>query len=177
MKKTPNIISISRILISIVIFFTPPYSPEFWIIYSACGVSDIIDGYIARKTNCTSRLGSILDSIADIVFVSAALAALLPAIFIPLGIALWIIGIAVIKITSFVVGYCKYRTLVSLHTYSNKATGFVLFCFPYLYNVINTTDLAAILVCTVASIAAAEELVIIITSKDLSRNIKGIWTK
>lgn len=176
MKNIPNFISISRILISVILFFTLPYSPAFWTIYSACGVSDIIDGYLARKTNYSSRLGAILDSIADIVFVCAAMAVLLPTLSIPVGITLWIILVAIIKITSLLAGYYKHHTFISLHTYLNKATGFILFCFPYIYNVINT-NLAAILACTVATFSAVEELVIISTSKELSTNIKGKFIK
>lgn len=176
MKNIPNIISVSRILLSIIMYFVEAYSILFWLLYSACGVSDIIDGYIARKTNCESRLGSILDSVADIVFISAAIMVFVSAISIPTGILLWIILIAFIKITSLLIGYFKYRAFVSFHTYLNKATGLILFCFPYLYNVINT-NLAAILVCTVASISATEEFAIVITSKELSRNTKGLFIK
>ncbi len=176
MKNIPNIISVSRIFASVILFFTIPYSLIFWILYSTCGVSDIADGFIARKISCESRLGTILDSVADIVFVGAAMVVILPTLSIPTGILLWIIFIAIIKIITLFAGYFKYYAFMSLHTYLNKATGFILFCFPYLYNVINT-NLTAVLVCTVASISAVEELVIVMTSKKLSRNIKGLYIK
>lgn len=176
MKSIPNIISVLRILLSPILLFLNLFSPLFWIVYSACGFSDIIDGYIARKTNSTSRFGTILDSIADIVFLGAVIIVLLPTISIPMGILIWIILIAFIRIVSLLVAYCKYHTFAIIHTYANKTTGFLLFCFPYLYTSIHINVLGC-LICTIASLSAIEELIIHITSKELSRNIIGILAK
>lgn len=176
MKSIPNIISVLRILLSPILFFLKPFSLLFWIIYSICGFSDIIDGYIARKTNSTSRLGTILDSIADIVFMGAVIVSILPTILFPMGILIWIILIAFVRIVSLLVAYCKYHSFVILHTYANKAAGFLLFCFPYLYNFIDIITLGC-LICTIATLSAIEELIIYLTSKELSRNITGIFTK
>lgn len=72
MKNVPNEITIFRILLSISLFFIKPFSSLFLVIYLLCGFSDMIDGYIARKMNATSKLGAILDSIADVVFIISA---------------------------------------------------------------------------------------------------------
>lgn len=174
MKTIPNIITSLRILLSLILLFSKPYSLMFWIVFSICGVSDMIDGYIARKTNSTSRLGSLLDSYADIVFMSVVLIVILPTISVSKGILIWIIIIASIRTVSILIGYCKFHTFTVLHTYSNKATGFVLFCFPYLYKFIGI-NISSIIICTIASLSAIEELVINITSKELSRDNKGIF--
>ncbi len=71
-------------LLSVILLFLKPFTLLFWIVYSLCGFSDIIDGYIARKTNSTSKLGSLLDSIGDIVFMSSAIIVFLPIIWIPI---------------------------------------------------------------------------------------------
>jgi CDP-diacylglycerol--glycerol-3-phosphate 3-phosphatidyltransferase len=176
MKNIPNTITALRILLSAILLFLKPFSTLFLVVYSTCGLSDIIDGYLARKTNLASRLGAILDSIADIVFISAAAVTLLPSVFIPLGIIIWIILIAIIRIVSLLVGYYKYHTFTALHTYTNKAAGILLFCFPYLYNFISIKYLSLI-ICAIASISSVEELIIQITSKELSRDIKGIFAK
>lgn len=173
-KNIPNAITILRIFLSLILLFLKPFSPLFLIVYSTCGFTDMIDGYIARKTNSESSLGTILDSISDIVFMSAVLVVLLPVISIPMKILIWIIVIALVKIVSLLISYCKYHTFAILHTYSNKATGFLLFCFPFLYGLINRNILESI-ICIIASISAVEELIIHITSKELSRNVKGIF--
>lgn len=174
MTKIPNILSVIRILLSPILFFVDPFSPSFWVVYSVCGFSDMMDGFIARKTNSTSRLGAILDSIADIVFLGTVFVVLLPIIFIPKDILIWIAVIALIRVVSLLLAYLKYHTFGTLHTYANKVTGFILFCFPYLYNSIHI-DVLGSLICLIASLSAIEELVIHLRSKELSRNVKGIW--
>lgn len=53
---------------SILLSVTETFSIPFYIIYFYCGISDMLDGYIARKIKNTSQIGAILDSIADIIF-------------------------------------------------------------------------------------------------------------
>ena len=174
MKNIPNIITILRILLSVILFFLKPFSTLFWIVYSACGASDILDGYIARKTNSESNFGAILDTISDIVFIVAAVFILLPKVLITKGILIWIALIFFIRAISIFTAYIKYHDFVILHTYSNKLTGFLLFSFPYSYNLINK-NIAEIIICIIASVSAAEELLIHIKSKELSRDIKGLF--
>ncbi|GFZ30222.1 CDP-alcohol phosphatidyltransferase [Clostridium zeae] len=176
MKNIPNIISILRIFLSIILFTLKPLTLLFLIVYSICGFSDIIDGYIARRTNSTSTFGSILDSLADIIFMSAAVVVFFPIVVMPIKILIWIILIAFIRIASLLIVYFKYHTFAILHTYANKATGLFLFCCPYLYMFIDITTLGYV-ACTIASLAAIEELLINITSKELLRNISWIFTK
>lgn len=174
MKSIPNIISLLRILLSVILLFLKPFSILFWIVYSACGFSDVIDGYIARKTNSTSKLGSLLDSIADIVFMGASIVAFLPEVRIRKGIFIWIILIAFVRVVSLFVVYCKYHVFAILHTYANKATGLLLFLSPYLYNLVDINIIGGV-VCTIASIATVEELMIHIISKELSRDIRSVY--
>lgn len=175
MKNIPNIISILRILLSILIAFLNPQTPLFMGIYSICGVSDIIDGYIARKTNSTSTLGSILDSIADAIFMISVSIVFLPTLSIPFVLFLWIIFIIFIRGLSLSIVYFKYHTFAILHTYSNKATGLLLFFCPYLSFIINITTLSYI-VCAIASMSALEELFIHIASKKLVRDTPSIYS-
>ena len=56
---------------SVFLLFLPVFSPGFYVVYLLCGLSDMADGTIARKTNSVSKPGSQLDSIADLIFVAA----------------------------------------------------------------------------------------------------------
>lgn len=173
MKKIPNIISVLRISFSLGMLLLKPFSLLFWIVYSICGISDMFDGYIARKTNSVSKIGAILDSIADIEFIACVSIILIPVIVIPSMVLVWIILIALIRIISLLIGYYKYHVFASLHTYANKITGLLLFCFIYL---IRYTDMNILtyVICTVASVSAFEEFLIQINSKKLDRDIKSI---
>ncbi|MGM9741497.1 MAG: CDP-alcohol phosphatidyltransferase family protein [Candidatus Cryptobacteroides sp.] len=52
----------------------------FWTLYLLCGLSDVLDGAIARRTGTASRLGEKQDTFADIVFVAIWIAIFIPAI-------------------------------------------------------------------------------------------------
>ena len=64
-----NTITFFRIAASIVLFFCPAFAPVFYLFYIAAGLSDMLDGFVARKTDTVSKLGARLDTIADFVFV------------------------------------------------------------------------------------------------------------
>ena len=78
-KYIATIITAGRILGALILLLTTPLSVLFFVIYTLCCTSDILDGYVARKTKTTGKLGEILDSVADFVLVSVML-----IIFIPL---------------------------------------------------------------------------------------------
>lgn len=174
MKGIPNIISVLRIFLSIFLLFIRPLDTLFFVVYLVCGFSDMIDGYIARKMNATSMVGSILDSIGDFVFISVMFMVLSPIIKVPREILIFIVLVVIVRMVSVCVVFYKYKTFAILHTYANKATGIIMFCFPLLYNFIHTSILAGV-ICTIAAIAAIEELFIHILSKELSRDTSGIF--
>ena len=64
-----NTITFSRIAACIVLLFCPVFSPAFYVFYIAAGLSDMLDGFVARQTDTVSKLGTRLDTIADFVFV------------------------------------------------------------------------------------------------------------
>lgn len=176
MKAIPNVISFSRIIFSLVLIFVKPLSIVFYEIYIICGFSDIMDGFIARKTGTTSRLGAKLDSMADMIMAIVLLLVLYKVVNPTTKVIIWIISIGVIRLVSIAVAMKKYKTFASIHTYGNKITGLVLFIFPILLPYIHTTVLMYI-VCIVASISAIEELIIQLTSSQLQLNKHSIFEK
>lgn len=174
-KNIPNLISISRIVGTVVLLFFKPFSIPFFIIYALCGISDILDGMIARKMDLESKMGQVLDSIADFLMISILLLVLVPYLDLPLWGIYWVVIIAVIRFVSLGVGFLRYRKLAFLHTYANKFTGVVLFCSPFFY-VISGLHTTIIFLCIIASISALEELVINVLSKELWRDIKSVFS-
>jgi len=148
----------------------------FYIIYIACGLSDIIDGFIARKTESTSSLGAKLDTIADMIMVGVLFIVLYPIVNLTPHIVLWIILIGIVRFVSIVVALIKYKTFAMLHTYGNKFTGITLFIFPILLLHINVTALMH-MICIVASLSSIEELAIHLTSRELQVNKQSIFVK
>ena len=127
---TANIIPCVRIACSIALLFFPAFSPAFYALYVAAGVSDMTDGAVARKTGTAGAFGAKLDTAADLALVAACLIKLLPAVHVPLWLIVWMIVIAVIKAVNVISGYVMRREIVVLHTVMNKVTGVMLFILP-----------------------------------------------
>lgn len=70
-RNIPNILSLSRIVLSFGMFFVAQ-KPRvlFWVIV-VCGITDALDGFLARRLHCESDLGARLDSLGDLLFFSA----------------------------------------------------------------------------------------------------------
>ncbi|MBO7637845.1 MAG: CDP-alcohol phosphatidyltransferase family protein [Treponema sp.] len=151
-----NIITSVRIAVSVVLLFCPVFSPAFIMLYIVAGASDMIDGAVARKTGTVSKLGSKLDTIADIVFVLACLIKILPVLDLPFWLHIWIFIIAFIKLVNLAIGYIRLREFASVHSMINKMTGGLLFLFPLTLAFIDLCYSAAF-VCTVATVAAIQE--------------------
>ena len=160
-KHIANILTGSRIFGSILLLFFPAFSMAFYIIYLFCGFSDMVDGTIARKTNSTSKLGSQLDTVADLIFVVASLFKLLSAIPVPQWLWIWGGVIAVIKISNLIWGYVTEKQFISLHTIMNKATGLMLFLLPLTISFVEL-KYTAIVVCAIATFSAIQEGVYVI---------------
>ena len=163
-KHIANIITASRILFSILLLFFPAVSLAFYIVYLFCGFSDMIDGIVARKTNSTSQFGSQLDTIADFVFVVAAIFKLLPVIRLPGWLWFWSGVIAVIKISNIIWGFVSKKRFIALHTIMNKVTGLLLFLLPLTISFVEP-KYTAIIVCSVATFSAIQEEIWVTTGR------------
>ncbi len=69
-RYAANIITGFRIMFSILLLMFPAFSSGFYAMYLVGGITDMIDGAVARKTNSVSSFGSRLDSLADFIFMS-----------------------------------------------------------------------------------------------------------
>ena len=161
-----NIITLIRILCSIAILFCPVFSAAFYSLYIAAGLTDMADGWVARRTNTVSEFGAKLDTIADFVFVVVCIVKLLPILDIPSWLYIWIGVIAFIKIINIVSGYVVQRQFVAVHSVMNKVTGVLLFLLPLTFSFINLRYSAAV-VCIIATFAAVQEGHFIRTKKSV----------
>lgn len=156
MKNIANCISISRIIMSIMLLIPETFSIHFNITYIYCGISDMLDGFIARKSKSESEIGDRLDSTADIIFVIASMVKILPVLHLSNGIIIWVVFIAFIKIINIVAVIFIIKKMVLPHTIANKITGFVLFVAPFI--IVNTNSiLFEIIICSIATFAAVQE--------------------
>ena len=151
-----NTITFFRMTASVVLLFCPVFSPAFYAFYIAAGLSDMLDGFVARKTDTVSKLGARLDTIADFVLVVVCLIKLLPVLRIPAWLYIWIGIIALIKVVNIISGFVVQKRFVAVHSVMNKASGFLLFLLPLTSPAVPLRD-SAIVTCAVATFAAIQE--------------------
>ena len=151
--------------------------PQFLILFFIAGLTDVADGYIARKYNMATALGARIDSIADIFFHIV----LLFVIFLKYrwvfteNVALFFAVLA-IKLLSMIVSKMKFGKIVFLHTIANKVTGFLVFVAVPTVMLTEKSSFLPALLC-IALLAALEELLILLKEKDVNENRKSFFVK
>lgn len=172
----PNCITSLRIIGAILLFFIVPLSIPFYVVYTLCGLSDALDGLVARATGSSSEFGARLDSVADLTFYAAMLIRLLPELWKLLPRWIWYVvaALILIRLLSYGLAAIRYRRFASLHTYMNKLTGASMFAVPYFLPTV-IGEYYCFGVAAVAGLAAVEELLMHVTSKQYTPGRKSIF--
>jgi|SRR5581483_6981065 len=97
MNNAPNLLSFSRIAATILVFILALINQPVTfliatLIFFLASVTDLLDGYLARRYHLVSPLGIFLDLTADKVFVSAILVAYVQLALVPAWIVVIIIA-------------------------------------------------------------------------------------
>jgi len=131
----PNIISFIRLLgvpVFLWLILVPQADGWALVLLVASGISDWADGKIARATGQISRLGQILDPVADRLYIAAALLGLALRGIIPW----WLVGLLVARdlLLAALLPALRKRGLVGLpvHFLGKAATFCLLYAFPLL---------------------------------------------
>lgn len=106
LRHLPNLITGLRLILvpPVVWLLLEGRYPEAFVLFAIAGGSDLVDGFLARRFNWTSRLGSILDPLADKSLVVGTLLVLGWRGELPL----WLVSLAVgrdLMLVAFAVGY------------------------------------------------------------------------
>jgi cardiolipin synthase len=71
LRRLPNVLSLSRLLFAVL--FVPAGRVARIALICLAGATDFLDGWLARRTNTTTRWGALVDPIADRLFVLVAI--------------------------------------------------------------------------------------------------------
>ena len=94
----PNTISLIRISVVPFLFILLTSPGEFWslilaILFAVASITDMLDGFLARKYNMITTMGKFLDPLADKLIVNTAM-----ILMIPIGrIPAWIVAVTIIR--------------------------------------------------------------------------------
>ena len=164
-----------RMAASALLLFLPLDSYWFFLAYTIAGVTDALDGWLARRTGKASEFGARLDSAADLLFYGVLLVRIFPVLWKLLPGEIWYVVTAavLIRLASYTAAAVKYRRFAALHTWLNKLTGFGVFLLPFM---LAFTDGVAYgwTVCALALAASAEELAIHLSRNKYCANRKSI---
>jgi cardiolipin synthase (CMP-forming) len=105
----PNLITLGRLMavpLAIWLMLDGRYGLAFWV-FVVAGISDALDGYIAKRFDCQTWLGALLDPVAD--------KALLSSVYVTLGLAgqlpNWLVILVVFRDVTIVGGYLLVQSL------------------------------------------------------------------
>ena len=131
LKHIPNILSIIRILlvgVFICLFFLdyPRNLPYALLVFILAGVTEVVDGFLARKFNWISNLGKVLDPLADKLMQCTVLICMLIKSLIPAWLVIPFILKEVLMLLGGLFIFRKRSVLVVSNVYG-KATVVVFY--------------------------------------------------
>jgi phosphatidylglycerophosphate synthase len=146
------------------------------------GLTDVFDGFLARRWGCVSRFGSRLDSAADNVLgiaVAAWVFLLCPSVWEHIGLASYIV---LATGTPGVVGWLLHKRFVAMHTYSARLAAACAYATVFYVLMGNLTFGPAqrILLASVVTVKAIDEILILLLvddeAVDQERSIFTYWS-
>lgn len=173
-----NFVTSLRLFGAIAIIFIEPLTGAFYAVYTICGLSDGIDGTIARKMGTSSEFGARLDSVSDILFYLVMFIKIIPVLWECMPGWIWVIVglVLLVRLAAYGIALIKYHRMAAIHTYLNKVTGALVFLVPYMLLLPCEIALCGI-TAVIALVASAEEFVIHAVSPVYQTERKSIFAK
>lgn len=140
----PNLLTFARMLLCIPLGMTETLSPLFYLLYTLIGISDILDGWLARRWHCTTPFGAQLDGAADLIAFGVIGWKIWPILHFPAWLWGLLVCIVCIRIGNMLCTYLRKSTNIFQHTtLLNRLTGLLLFISIYVIETALFQGLAA----------------------------------
>jgi cardiolipin synthase (CMP-forming) len=110
LRQVPNVLSSIRILLAIPIAVTLVHHQYMatLALFGAAAVSDVADGFLAKRFGWQTRLGAVLDPAADKLLLATVFVTLAALRLVPL----WLMAAAVVRDIIIVLGAIAYRVYI-----------------------------------------------------------------
>ncbi len=131
----PNVLSALRLLgvpLFLWLILVPQADALAVVLLAVAGFTDWLDGYLARRWHQISRVGQLLDPVADRLYILATLIGLLIRGIIPLWFVLLLVSRDLILAVVLVVLKGRGVTGLPVHFLGKAATFCLLYAFPLL---------------------------------------------
>jgi len=176
-KKVPNILSSIRIVLAPTLILLRARGGIFIAIYLVCGLTDWLDGLIARKYDAQSPIGSTLDTLGDsLLLISAFISFLLIVeIDFPLYAKVCMIYFGAMKVVGMIISRVKFKHWNWIHTYLSKTGGVMLYLsLPIFVQQQKLPDWLLITLAVPMVIQPLEEIIMMLRQKEYNPDAKGI---
>jgi cardiolipin synthase len=77
LARPPNLLSLARLPLAVLFPFASRSAPASLAVLGLAGLTDVLDGWLARKTGAETALGAVVDPVADKAFVLSVMVTLL----------------------------------------------------------------------------------------------------
>lgn len=176
-KKIPNILSISRIILSPVMLAVADRPPALAAMILLIGLTDAADGFIARRYHCQSATGARLDSFGDWIFFGMTGIVFCTQYESLVIEHIWELA-AIVTVRGLALCTARYRfgRFLSIHTLGNKLTVVLVFAtilFIVCEGKVNEIIPKAVL--ATALLAAVDEYLIILTSEKIDPDRRSFF--
>lgn len=180
LKKIPNQVTLLRLLLIPVLWYLAIAQQHtiFGALFTLAGLTDALDGFLARHFNQTSEFGAHFDSLADnilLVSLPAWLWLLLPAFV--MDNLLIIGGLFTLFLLSILLGFIKYNAMIAYHTYLNKAATVLFFVFIAHALFFQPNNTLFFITAVNIFLATLEEIAITLSSKRMETDRLSIFRK
>jgi len=181
-RQIPNILSAARFPLSVaLLFLAKEHKIAFLAVYIAAGLSDVLDGRLARRYHWESEFGAKLDGFADIVFMLSLLGVvfgvlrLRPAEYVIIGVLV----LAALKLVNLAYTRLKFKQWATMHTLANKYTALPFFVIIPLCVMQGAFDarlnFALLLMLGIVFVANLEETLILTRMTEYDADMKSYY--
>ena len=174
-KNIPNILTCFRIVLSIILLlFFHQINIIFLTIFSVAAITDLLDGTLARKYNVCSLLGSILDTLGDVLLYSNIFKLIIISNLLSPSTYIYLIIIFIISFISPLIAYFKFKKFYFIHSLSSKIAGLTIFIIPYSI-FFNFSSIYIPIVILLFSLSSFENIIMQILLNEPDSDAKSIY--
>lgn len=178
LRQIPNALSISRLLAGplMIALVLTHRERAFAVVLIAALATDVLDGWLARHLDAQSRVGTMLDSVADVatlVCAAVGIAAFHASVWHEHAVAIGaVLGGWLVVCT---LALLRYRRLSSFHTYASKAAGYGLGFYVAAQFAIGFVPWLFYCAVALSLISTAEELALLWRLPVWRANVRGLY--
>jgi len=178
LRYIPNMLSLSRIVLSIVLLLLAKQRGIFLCVYAVAGLTDLFDGFLARTFGWQSELGSKFDGLADAIWIFSMMAVVFLVLKIKFALYVYIAFavILAVRIVNLIFTRIKFKQWGALHSSLVRYSGTPLYLIaPYCVWTRKGPSALLFAALCVVFLSVAEETLILVKMREYDMNIKSYY--